>query len=928
MTALVLPLPAARAQLSQEESRFLGYLVDTLRYPDTAERYLDQLLSKHATSAETRADLEWTRVDILKLQGEVEKSLELAETLKKRYPRHSRSSLADLGQIGRIMGEVSQAFDRATTDPENAEEHRQKGIEIFNKQVEPALDSLVKDLNDKVDQQQALYSKTLERRPDAPPPEELGTLRANRDNVELVRISLLRVYADVLRSFPSLDETRVAILKKGLDYASRYVQERANNRLLQWQAQLQKGRYEIELEMFTQAYEDISILIGIRPPIPRGSTPPPDLVDYIKKLHIEAVLYAAQAANRAGLHEEAVDAVLMGIIESTEGPYALSDSLRDPRLEPYHVLALLERAIGIAGNGDTTQGLALVQEIIDRYKSDTGNPKATAFVNDARKGLGRIAEVTGATLTAEAYFEGGMGKFSEKRFGEATSLFLLALESTTESDRREVLPKALVKIAEIQYILGNGAEAVMAFLELQKQVPVLGKEHPLIKKAANDALSIATNLARGNRSHAGYGALERLADAFLTEVGGEGPPGAIEFAKAQEQELLGNLAQAAEIYGSIPEMHDGKPEPLYLRAQVKAIDCRVQLWLSNSKRQEEEAVQTVRGYLEPLAEIARRAREKGQERPQVVSSWVTHQIHQELGEPEKSLEALAPFLDRYTDDTQYRPAALYYLLESQIKLDRGAEAEKTYQILKRDFPDHLTSYYGALELTSYFRSIGEDGKAADYILDYASHPRATEELKSLGNIMDIVDLLIEADRIDLAKKWLTEAEGMVSGDATEAGKRVFYRRAKMAFQEKNYGQVVKSLKDYLDKFGEPPASEADGPYILQLYGEALLRQGASDKNASSRVRTLKNALRYLLKAIIAVRDRRSLEGSEGTKATRDYWVWSYQVMVTYKLLAQAGLKQGWVKINEFVTEQEQTSMGGDKLKQKFLELREEARSKI
>lgn len=917
-----LPLPV-RAQLKEDDAQLLNYILNSLKYADTAERFIDKLLDKYGADQAVKADLEWRKVDIHNLRGESDQAAELSKVLQKKYPKHSRSSLADLGSIGREMAKVTAAFDKATTDPENAAKHHQAGIEVFEKNVEPSLNAMVTDLNAKLKTAQEKYIKARRANPDAPPPKEYRSLRGNRDNVELVRISVLRVFAGVLRSVPSLATKRSEVLNKGLAYAQTYVEERANNRLLQWQAQMQKGRYEIELEKNAEAYDSISVLLGIRPPVPRGRPVPADLVDYMKKLHIEAVLYASQAANHAGLHEEAVDAVESYMLGADKGPFALNEAHRDPKLETYFFLAQLERAIGIAGGGDTTKGLAEVQSLIDKYKSQGNDPKSQAFVNDARKGLGRIAEVSGAKLNAESYYEGGMGKFSERRFEEAVSLFLNALDAANSKDRKDVVPKTLIKIAEIQYILGRNAEAVMTFLELHKWVPLLGKDDLSIKKAANDAMSIATTAARANRGHAGYQALEKLADAFLNEVGGDIPPGLREFVKAQEAELQGDLAGAIDIYGGIQEVHEGKPEPVYLRAQAKVIDCKVQQWLLNAKKDDPDVVAQIKGLLAPLSELGKKAKEAGKLQAQIVCSWAAAQIYLNTGDQAKAVEALIPFQEEYASDTQYRAAALYYLLENQIALEMGAEAEVTYKPLKSDYPDHISSYYGALQLMEYFRGKGEAEKAAQYILDYASHEKAAEEIKTVGRIMDIVDLLLEAGLLEEAKKWLARAEAIVGDDDSPDGKRVYFRRAKLSFQEKDYATVITALSTYIKKYGEPKSSEEDGPYILQMLGESHLRQSIANK--SLKVSGLKLALINLAKAVNGIKDRRDLEDSgERSKAERAYWTWSYLMMFTYKKLGDAGSKKAWVKIRRFIVLNKNTNMGGAKLKARFTKLLKEA----
>ncbi len=927
LAALILLLGArpARAQLNSEDSQLLGFILNDLKYVDTAERYLAKLIDEYSGDTEARADLEWRRVDILNLQGKSDEAIEASEVLKKRYPNNRRAQLSGLQGIAKAMQNVLTDFEKANSQPEKAAAYRKRGKERFAQEVSGALDALVTDLETKVQALQDAYFKARQKSPEMREPQNYRDARGARDQAELVRVKMLRVYAGILPEVSTeWEEERTAALKRGLKFAQTYVEDRASNRLLQWQAQLQKGRYEIDLDQCSEAYDDISILVGITPPgMNVNAKIPGDLIKFIKKLHIEAVLYSAMAANCAAQYEDAAGIVEMGILESTSGPFALANAGSSPDLEKYHVLAMLERAIALAGSGQTQAGLDEVQKIIDRYSEGSVSQNAVAFVNAARKGLGRIAEVSGVRLSAQAYYEGAMGKFSQKEFEDAVSLFLRALESTTSSDFGEIAPQALVKIGEIQYIQDRPVEAIVTFLEVCQRFP----EHDLVKKAANNAASIGANLSRRreSRGHAGIARISDLANKEIDKHGGGATKHLIVFQDAQEQESLGNLVKARDLYKSIPARDDdGKAVSIYLQARAKMIDVSVQAWMSSDADQKEATREDTVKYI-PHLEKVELAGKSGQEQPEVTATWVLGTLYKELGEEDKMIEAWKPFLARFVNDVTYRGAALYYLVETHLKLKHIAQAEEACAALVQDFGDKQTSYFAILQLMEHFRAAGEDGKAADYILLYTRHPRAKEELEQIGRLMDVVDLLLEADRIDEAKTWLAKAQTLAdSSDDVSAKKRLYFRTAKLAFSAKDYKSAQDSLAKYLNDFGVPPASEEDAPYILQMYGESILKNNAR-KDAPDRVKNLQFARKLFVRAIQYINQRRFVdEPGVASKAERYYWVWAYKSMVLNKLLGEENDAQAWVNIRRFITEKQGESFGGPKLKALFDKLMKEA----
>ncbi|MCH2583473.1 MAG: hypothetical protein MK138_01775 [Planctomycetes bacterium] len=239
MMLSVLSNPDLRAQgLGAEDGAFADALVRELRYFDTAHRWLSEKRQSRGAKPEMIADIDSRLIDILQAEGKGEEALKALAEFKKSWPSHPRASLGSLETIGSDFAAVLSELDKASTEPDKAKSDalRSKAVAAFRSKVEKPLKGLIANLV-----KQAKAAKGNER---------LVKKRLSYQ-VELARINIFLVYARGLDT----GDLRNSYLEKGLKLADFFVEERADFYIMRYEAQIQKGLYLLEMELFLDSAE-------------------------------------------------------------------------------------------------------------------------------------------------------------------------------------------------------------------------------------------------------------------------------------------------------------------------------------------------------------------------------------------------------------------------------------------------------------------------------------------------------------------------------------------------------------------------------------------------------------------------------------------------------------------------------------------------
>jgi TolA-binding protein len=925
----------AEAELPPDVTQFCDYLMNDLKYFDTAERHLQSLRKVH-TDAESQGDIAYYEVDLLRLQNRQEAYLEKLAEVQKRFPNHRRSAAGDLPKIGVAMDKALQLFTAAkeSSDPEKTASLRAEAKKKFLDEVQKPLDALIASLDQRVGAEEKLFRDARRKDPKAQESEALIELRKNRDFAELTRVKVLLIYArQSIRGIKESEAERDQVLKRGLDYATQFVEDRPEFKLMQYTAQLHKGLFEYELGRMNEAIEDLTLLIDLHPDVKNARSVARETIDTFRDLNIQALLFAAKAYIKARQYEEAAVLVETKMLTPAGHAFDLSTAESHPSLQKYFILAQLERAIALAGKGEGGRALEVVEGIIKKYGAEANrtppNPLARAYVTDARKALGTLVEVGGITLSGLAYYEGGLGLYSEFREEEALALFQLGLGAArSPEERAEVAPLCLDKIGEINFRLGRFAESAMAYLELAQRFP----ESTFLAKAAQNAVSASTRLLRQKRDHAGYQLLDKQANEAYerADTGGLILLQA-QMASAQDLERQGNFAGARDVFLKIPVEHKGEKVPFYWRAQVSALYCVVQPWLALTPEARKSDEATVKNIAERLEKAAAEAAKVGQADAIVLADFYRGQIYYELKDWAKAAAAFAPFLDKHDakDDATFRLAGRYYLTESLLEVGEAERAEAVFAALQKEFPDEISTQLAAQKVADFFAGQGGPeslAKAAGYTLIYARHPQSAELRKDARFLLAIVQVLIQGGLTQEADGFLTEAEKLNTAKDPDLVNGIALQRARFAMQKEDYDTVISSLIKFLESY-DPQSVGVDDPYIFQMYAEARIRRNPSKPEVGD-MQKADVAYGYAVKLI---HDRSEAAGAANPhrrKMQGEFWRWMLEWLKVKQWLAQADDQNALQELLRQLKSIERLDMGGEELKAQFLELRKWAEAKF
>ena len=917
LVSLSLGLREASARDHTRDLKFATYLINELKYFDVAERFLEEIKS-NATDRRSQCDVAYLHVDILKKKGKTEEYLKALERVKKQCPDHQRSSLNSLEKINIEMNKVNKIFElaSATGNAEEASALRKQGQELFRSEVERPLDLFIEEAQ----------KETADLAKKGGP--TYGQARLHRNLSESIRVRLMLNFAKLLPEGEVFEADRHKYLKTGLKLATEFVEDRSEFYRLQYDVQLMKGRFELELEDYSAAYDDLSLIVDLGPRGPVGS----EQIQYFKKLHLESVLFAARAANHAGMFSEAARLVNRRMLTAQKGPLDLSRADKDPSLEQFYVLAKLERAIGLSGSGQAEAGLRLIQEVIKKY---SGSANGELRVTDARKALGTMAALGNVPLRGIDYFQGAMGLYSEHKFDQALVLFQEGLGAPRSSkELKKIAPLCLNKIGEINYLKKHYVEAAIAYLEICRHYG----SHKLAAKAARNALAATDKLRRKNRQHKGYTELDDLAKSFYDKLGGSSI--AIfqkTMAEAHEAQQQRDYDKAVELYQKIPadfsvdkkkgrkkrsgkKTKNGKREkiPFYWTAQARIRICRYQLWKATdaASRKIDDALVLAK----ELTDIQKNAAAAGRQDSAVEASFSAGQIYLEAESWSEAVTSYKPFLESYKNDQVFRAVGLYNLIQAAFKIEDGEVATRAFAVLEVDFPEHDATFLSTLPMLDFaLQQEGEEaGKdAARYAKIYTDHPTGQEELKNdPDRRMAIIDILLEGGDFESADVLLKQTEKEAKRNPN-LRKRLLLRKAISGFNQKQFETVIQALNEYIGKFNPDGGGQDDAQvyrYLGESHAQIYIKSESIDEVKKS-VRHYGRAMGLILPYV---------DSDQSGKAKSDYWRWALRWCKLQRILGRAGDIEGWKSIRKFVGLRERTELGGKSKKKQFLAIKEEA----
>lgn len=900
---------------SEEDEAYARYLIRELRYFDTARRWL-AAVEKRRLSDEERARVAALRIDILLGEGREAEAKAAQERFEKEFPKSGRVGVSRLDLVSLAMGKVIARFEKAmnTADAKAAADLRAEASKIFREEVEKPLDELIAGLNQEVEdlrKKAAAESSGRKTTPDRQAQRPWDALTQTRDQAELSRIKAYLVYA---RRLPAESPERKAILEKALGLADRFVDERYEYYVMQYEGQLQRGIIAHELARHATAEEYLSVLYDVQPP---GDPPyPKALAGAFKQLRLQAVLFGARSAIASGQSARAARLLEEHFLGS-RGPLGIAGAEEDPSLRQFAVLARLEYGVALAGSGNVVAGLEQIQQVIRKYSSAGLVSGANAeFVNEARKALGRLAGLPGVELRGEDLYEAALGLKSALRFEDAAETFRRALGKLDPSKAKDrtTMARCLNEIGETSFLLGRYEETAIAYEEAYRYFQDADAE--LVPKIARNFLAAATRAedARKAESHSALGKLRDAATRFNEERGIGLATQEVLMQDAQRFEQEGKFAAARETYLKVEKEVGGEKVPFYWRAQASAWSCILRLWEQADERGKQAVQPELEKATEELAKIVPRAVEDGDLSGAAVASLSLGQIHFQFERWDEAVGALKIFRAELAGESYYRCLGVGYLTIACARLGDCASAEDNFGALEAEgsCKEDVVLGYAAQAVSDCFYESGERKKAARYLLAYVRHPSSSVDLKDPQRLFWIAKRLIEGESYDEAEPYIEEIRKIIGAGSPELGRQILILDAERLKQQKKTQEAIDALERYSSEYVTDGRYEED-PYVLHDLAELYL-----GRSPRPQFKDYERADRHYRVALGIMKNRVAADKS----LEKVFWPWALRYCELKLRIGEAGQPEAYGEVIQLVDVLGGSDMGG--LKDEFLKLRDEA----
>ncbi len=876
--------------MTLEDEQFADALIKDLRYFDTARRWLQGLKKRRGAKENMLADVDSRMLDILQAEGKRKEYDKAVEAFKKAYPWHPRASLGSLELIGGRLGAIIDALDKAKreTDEKKAAEQRAGAKKRFVDEVEKPFDALIESLGKATSSD---GGKT-----------EIPEKVRQRNHAELTRIRVYRVYAEALAED---DADRKRYLEKGLKLVDVYVDERYDFYIMQFDAQVEKGLFLLALERYEEAASELDLILEAEPPT-RGPYPAP-LAKEFHKLRLKAALFSARALNAAKRSDKAAQLLKYNIFRRPRVQLDVDiDKVEtDVDLRQFAVLTRLEYGIALAASGDPKAGMAQIHAVISKYEG-SDDPKAKAFVIDARSAMGRIWSSGNVQLAGMDYYQVGIGLKAALQFEDALEAFQKALATLTPRELAKNAPLVLNEMGEVCFYLERFDEAALAYDELTRYYRGAAN----YKKGANNFPGMVAKakqeLGAASTTHVGFKELTERADKVLEAAGGRSDIRRSRlFNEGAQREEQGDWAGARSVYEQI-EKEEDDPAALadFYRARALIGSTYLREWQrvtrEDRKAKLREEFPKVIAELEANLPDALKIADKGT--GAAVTALTLGELYFNTGEHDKAVAALKHFTEELANDQFYRCSGLGYLIVNAVRAGQVEGAPAWFSELVKSCSDDPAVPAAAWELSEDAGGRGDSKRAAFYMLQYADHPNTKASLDNLPLVMRIVSVLLEGGLITDARRYVDVAKNIESAEAGDLERQLVFVDAKIALASKDYDGAIVSLLKYVKEY-EVRGAEPEDAYVAQMLGKASIARAKVRGKGKVGSGTLQKAEKYyghaarLLKARVA-----QPKPPAPPSVVRDYWRTAYRYLEVKGALARRGDQDAYEEINMFCNE--------------------------
>ncbi|RME72955.1 MAG: hypothetical protein D6776_07870 [Planctomycetota bacterium] len=835
----------AHAQ-SSRDAEFARVLLER-GFTDLAEKEARRIEASTRYPEKVRGDAGYLLARILKKRARenpaqapqlLEEMAQLIDELKRKYPTHAMSAIADLEKLQVRVREAESRLAEAENeqDPEKAKADREAAVSIFD-EVLGQFEAVIADLNQRVDKAGNKASEDL---------------RYKRDLAEYLYASALFSYGKALGKD---DERRKEAFTKARDRYQAFFDERGdffNLQVLSFlglgKAQLELGQNEDAALTFTDAIE---VEVPFESPDPRLRK---EMESFVADAKAEAYYWLLTAHVRAGQYDQAVEVWK-----------DLEQRFPEGKKTHFGKLATLVYAKALAGLGrydEAARAVAVVLEASMRSKKIIPGYDIDPYGVSAAKTLAEISEGYTGFFPAPLQYRAGQGFIFKRQFEKATwALKGVLAAAATDAERETWGPKALVDLATAYDRLGRPVDAALAYQGLYRMFP--GAPN------ADLAMRLAKQRFLDLEKADGKGFFKRLADEVtddmqrsLTGIAVE----KIKYNRGVESQRLGRYVEAAQEFEKVePEIEvDGKRQPVdfYGKAIANAGYCWYRA--ARAERSERRAQRHLEKARAALEKALRYGEEHGDAGAQAAAAYFLALIDSDGNDKteqdyRRALERLKVFDGPLASDRVYRDKALAQMVHCAVQLAARkkspeerwkwlGEAERRLAQLAADFPDADDLPFAAFEIGDAYATLSQElakagqtdaaGRALRKASGYLERWVKANDKASFGQLAWVGGLLLRAGESAKAAEVLGRAVALVDAGKLGAKQREqladAYTRVEYAAALVGTGKPDMALEQ-LDKARErfeAAGSDATSEFLYaRTLDEALYRKWKNSGDA-------------------------------------------------------------------------------------------------
>lgn len=882
--------PLETGDLTSEETAFLSLVVNRYRMADLGRRWIDDRLK--TVSAKSRADLEFARADCLRAEGKTDEYTEELNRLRSKYPTHQRAKAAELTVIQATMYKVLLLHSESLDAGEGKAALVSERDRLYRVEVREALDQTIAELQKEHDQIEDKFEKERrESSPDVRKVEELGRQLRNvnerLDQWASYRVTAARVFAE--RQDEGSDSARKA-WQDVLDLATGFVETRWENFILVCENQLIRGNALAELGQVEEAAGELDLLVEMRPPL--DPPYPPAVIQFIRRLRLQAIEGTARAWNQSGRPEDAV-AVFNRVAENRDPQFPLDTAGEDPTLLGFVIAADIEEAIARTVVGEDGRGVRKFEDLLKRWTADkqAAPAIATGFLLDISRGLSRLLDLGAGNLPPLFYRHAGTGYQLRGQMDRAILTWKRGLEIGSQRAGFEALcADMLNQMGQTYYLTGREPEAGFCFLAVRELYKTQASE-TVAALAAQNSFAVFDKLAARGKAWQEESA---VAYQWFRETAGGEIAQLLIIEKASEEEAKGNYQRARDLYKSVQKEIDGKRSRSYGNGVASAARC-----LFLHKRADGKAQEGATEALQELATAATEAASAGDEAARAAIAFQAASIHwdEAVRDRDKALAALAPFGTSITGKGDARELALYLWLSILLPDDSTdaptdkdlAAADAVFAMIARDFGNSERLPDQAIRMIEIHNGSGAEQsrvKAAEYVELFTKLPAIKLESLEPGSLLFLARPLALGGKTGLARSVLELAKAALAQDSAsdvELEVSTTWLLAQVLLMEDKPNEVQPAIEPLIERHGEEirGGGPEDSPRIYTLQARALLLSH-QDRPSAALLKQAEDAQTAGLGILDQRRSGMRSRGKVPPSLEREYWEAWLQLLNIWK----------------------------------------------